>query len=443
MADYLPGLADLRLPAFHRVAQRFPSPTVADPAAAVASELARPAIAALLRPGQRAAIAVGSRGIAHLAELVAALVAGLRARGVEPFIVPAMGSHGGATAEGQRAVLAGYGVTETGIGAPIRADMATDLIGALTVDGDGYCPCAADATGAIPVYLDRAALREADLVIPVARIKPHTGFRGPVESGIAKMLCIGLGKHIGCARLHREGYGRFATLIPAAAALTLATGKIAFALAVVENAAEDTAWVEAVPAAEIARREPELLTHARTLMPRLLLDEIDVLVIDEIGKDISGTGMDPNVTGRGELGRPVDFVGPRIGRIVVLGLSAATKGNATGIGMADLITRRCADAVDRDATFTNVLTSGSLAGGKLPVSIPGDEAAILAAACCVPGVNVRDARIVWIRNTLRLGEIAVSANLLPTVTASNGLVDLGPFIRDPAVGMDGSNESPR
>ena len=427
MADYLPGLSDLRLPPFHRVAQRFPAPTVADLAAAVLAELERPEINALLRPGQRAVIAVGSRGIAHLADLVRALVAGLRARGVGPVIVPAMGSHGGATADGQRAVLAGYGVTEASVGAPILASMDAEVIGQLRADGDGYRACAADAPGAIPVHLDRHAL-QADLVIPVARVKPHTGFRGPVESGIAKMLCIGLGKHVGCAHLHREGYGRFAALIPAAAALSLATGKIPFALAVVENAAEETALVEAVSAAAIPTREPELLALARTLMPRLLLPEIDVLVIDEIGKDLSGTGMDPNVTGRGELGRPVDFSGPRIGRIVVLGLSAATKGNATGIGMADLITRRCADAINRDTTYTNVLTSGSLAGGKLPVSIPGDDAAaILAAANCVPGIDARDARIVRIRNTLHLGEIAVSANLLPTVAATAGLSDRGPF----------------
>ena len=428
MADYLPGLSDLRLPSFHRIGQRFPTPTIADPAAVVAAELAKPEIVARLRPGQRAAIAVGSRGIAHLADLVRALVAGLRAHGVEPFIVPAMGSHGGATAEGQRAVLTGYGVSEATIGAPIRASMEADIIGALIADGDGYRPCAGDAPNAIPVYLDRHAWHDADLVIPVARVKPHTGFRGPVESGIAKMLCIGLGKHVGCARLHREGYGRFAALIPAAAALTLATGKVPFALAVIENAAEDIAVIEAVAAAAIATREPELLVLARTLMPRLLLPEIDVLVIDEIGKDLSGTGMDPNITGRGELGQPSGFTGPRIGRIVVLGLSTATKGNATGIGLADLITRRCADAIDRDATATNVLTSGSLAGGKIPLSIPGDDAvAILAAASCLPGVAAHDARIVRIRSTLQLSEIAVSANLLPTVTAIAGLSDLGPF----------------
>jgi len=427
MADYLPGLSDLRLPRFHRVAQRFPAPTVGDPAAMVRAELAKPEISARLRPGQRAAIAVGSRGIAHLADLVRALAAGLQARGVKVCIVPAMGSHGGATAEGQRAVLAGYGVTESAVGAPIHTSMDAETIGALVAEGDGYRAAALDAADAIPVYLDRHCLRDTDLVIPIARVKPHTGFRGPVESGIAKMLCIGLGKHVGCARLHREGYGRFAALIPAAAAVTLATGKVPFALAVVENAAEDTALIEAVPVADIPTREPGLLVLARTLMPRLLLPAIDVLVIDEIGKEISGTGMDPNVTGRGELGRPADFSGPRIGRIVVLGLSAATRGNATGIGLADLITRRCADAVDRDATYTNVLTSGSLAGGRIPVSIPGDDAAILAAASCVPGVAAGDARIVRIRNTLHLGEIAVSANLLPTVAETPGMAERGPF----------------
>jgi hypothetical protein len=313
------------------------------------------------------------------------------------------------------------------VGAPIRSAMDADAIGALRWDGAGYVRAEPTAEGAIPIHLDRLAHREADLVIPIVRVKPHTGFRGPVESGIAKMLCIGLGKHIGCSLLHREGYARFAALIPAAAAVSLATGRIPFALAVIENADEATAHVEAVAGEDIPGREPELLIRARALMPRLLLPRIDVLVIDEIGKDISGTGMDPNVTGRGELGVPAGFDGPGIARIVVLGLSAATKGNATGIGLADVITRRCAEAIDREVTYTNVLTSGSLAGGRIPVSIPGDEAAILAAASCVPGVPARDARIVRIRSTLQLGEIAVSASLLPTVAATPALSDLGRF----------------
>ena len=258
-------------------------------------------------------------------------------------------------------------------------------------------------------------------------MKPHTGFRGPVESGICKMLAIGLAKHEGCARLHREGYDRFARLIPAAAGPLLASGRVPFAVAVVENAAERLALVEAVPAAQVLAREPALLDLARGLLPRLLLPRIDVLVVEEMGKDISGVGMDTNVTGRSEHGHLAGFTGPDIQRIVVLALTAATKGNATGIGLADLITERAFAAIDRTVTATNVLTSGSLPGGRIPVALPSDDEAILAAASCVPGVRAGDATIVRIRNTLRLGHIAVSENLLPVVRATAGCSVVGRF----------------
>jgi hypothetical protein len=258
-------------------------------------------------------------------------------------------------------------------------------------------------------------------------VKPHTGFRGSYESGIAKMLTIGLGKHDGCSRFHREGYPRFPTLIPAAARLVLATGKIACALAVVENAADAPALIEAVPVARIMEHEPRLLARAKELMPRLLPPEIDVLVVERFGKDISGVGMDPNVTGRGELGVPEGFHGPRIRRIVVLGLSEGAGGNATGIGMADVITEELFTAIDRAATATNVLTSGSLAGGRIPIAVPGADRAIRAAIACVPGVRPADVRLVRIRDTLHLAEIAVSENLLPIVRANPQMREHGAF----------------
>lgn len=427
MPGFVVGLDEVPLPSLRRVRQSFPSPTVADPAAAVAAELERPAIARRLRRGSRAALAVGSRGIHALAPMVAALVAGLRERGVEPVVVPSMGSHGSATPEGQRAVLARLGVDESSVGAPVISDLATRVVGWLRWDeaSGAYQPAAESADG-LPVHVARDAL-DADLVIPVARIKPHTGFRGEVESGICKMLAIGLGKHEGCSRLHREGYPRFPALLPAAARMVLGTGRIAFALAVVENADERTAHVEAVDGDDILAREPALLQQARSLMPRLLPREIDVLVVERFGKDISGVGMDPNVTGRAELGVPAGFDGPRIRRIVVLGLSAAAGGNATGIGMADLITEELFAGIDRVATATNVLTSGSLAGGRIPVAVPGADRAIRAALACVPGVKPQDARVVRIRDTLRLSEIAVSESLLPVVRADPAMQDLGPF----------------
>ena len=431
MSDYQPGLAAIPLPVMHHVRQDFPATSLPDVAAAVRAAVAAPDIAILLRPGLRVAVAVGSRGIAGLAIIVVTLVAVLKERGCQVVIVPAMGSHGGATPEGQLAVLANYGVTAASAGAPIISTMATTTVGALRWEGAAG-DYLSDPAGALPVPVASDALA-CDLIIPVARIKPHTGFRGVVESGVCKMLCVGLGKHAGCSRYHREGYERFAALMPAAAAAVLATGKIGFALAVVENAAEHTALVEAIPAARILAREPELLSAARAAMARLLLPSIDVLVVERIGKEISGTGMDPNVTGRSESGNLPGFTGPRIRRIVVLGLSPGTHGNATGIGLADVITERAFAAIDRRVTYTNILTSGSLEAGKLPVAMPDDESALRAALSCMPGLSPEDATVVRIRDTLHLRDIAVSANLLPVVRRTSGMTVVGPFAGFPSL----------
>jgi hypothetical protein len=408
-----------------RVRQQFPDDSISDVAAAVERQLDEPAVAKSLKSGQKAAIAVGSRGIANLPVLVRALADGLRKRKVASFLVPAMGSHGGGTAEGQREVLARYGVTEASAGVPIRSDMATEIIGGLTYDerSGKY----STSSGEIPIHVDRTAWREADVVIPVVRIKPHTGFRGRVESGICKMLAIGLSKHVGCAALHRQGYLRFSELIPSAAQVALNSGKIPFSLAVVENAYEKTMHVEVVPGTATMQREPELLKLAKTHMPRILLNRVDVLVVEEIGKDISGTGMDGNVVGRSELGRLPDFNGPEIRRIVVLGLSKKTHGNATGIGLADIITEQAFQAIDRNVTYTNVLTSGSLGGGKIPVALADEERAIAAAVNCVPGVDPAQAIIVRIKNTLHLSEIAVSTNAESAVRATPGMKIVGTF----------------
>jgi hypothetical protein len=430
MSDFQVGLSNIALPTMHHVRQEFPAPEVGDVAAAVRTALSAPEIAGLLKPGLRVALAVGSRGIAGLAAIVQALVAAVQARGCTVVILPTMGSHGGGTPDGQLGVLETYGVTPATMGVPIISTMATQVVGALRYD-EAAKRYVADPAGDLPVPVASDVLA-CDLVIPVARIKPHTGFRGEVESGICKMLCVGLGKHAGCSRYHREGYHRFAALMPAAAAVVLATGRVPFALAVVENAAEHTARVEAVPAARIMTREPELLKEARSLMARLLLPAIDVLVVERMGKDISGTGMDPNVTGRSESGELPGFTGPAIRRIVVLGLSEGTHGNACGIGLADLITERCYQQIDRRITYTNIMTSGSLEAGKFPVALPDEDSAIRAALSCMPGVDPAQATVVRIRDTLHLRDIAVSANLLPFVQHHPAMRVVGPFTGFPA-----------
>lgn len=417
----LPHLTGAVLPPLHRVHQRWPAHGLADVAAAVRSQLALPPIADRLQSGMRIAIAVGSRGIANLPVIVRTLVESLRERGCDPFIIPAMGSHGGATAEGQTAVLAKLGISAASAGCPVRSSMDTVRVGGLQWTGSTYADVGPTQLTDLELHADAIAMGDADAIVPVVRVKPHTGFRGSHESGICKMLCIGLGKHASCSRLHREGYGRFPLLIPAAGRAVLASGRIPFALAMIEDAADATAMIEAVPGEAILAREPALLERARALMPRLPFPEIDVLVIERIGKDISGTGMDPNITGRSELGPVPGFTGPRIHRIVVLGLTTAAGGNASGIGLADVITESCFQAIDRSATAINVLTSGSLHGGRLPVAVVGDDQAILAAAACVPGRALADARIVRIHSTLHLSELQVSPNLLAQVDADPGL----------------------
>lgn len=418
MADEMfPGLAGLKPPPMYRVRQTFERPALSDPVEVVAAEVGRADVLATLEGKTSVAIAVGSRGIAGIDRIVAALVAALRRAGIDPFVVPSMGSHGGATAEGQQAVLAHLGITESSVGAPIRSSMTTTQIGTVT-SPHGH---------EVPLFMDGLAL-EADAVIPVNRIKPHTGFKGPIESGLCKMLAIGLGKHDGAGTMHREGYGVFDRLILEAGRAIIGHGHVAFGLAIVENAYDETAVIEAIPAPAIVAREQQLLEAARRLMPRLLTARIDVLVVERFGKNISGIGMDANVTGRGELGLALPgFEGPTIERIVVLDLTDETAGNAHGIGLADVVTRRLYDRIDLRSTWVNSVTAGSLACGRIPPALDTDDEAIMAAASAVPGVSPEEARIVRIRDTLSLTEIAVTENLLDEMAGQPACEVAGPW----------------
>jgi hypothetical protein len=397
----------IALPRMFRVRQVFDAPRVADPAAAVADELARPGIRALVRPGARVAVAVGSRGIRGIDRIVRAAVDGLKAAGAAPFIVPAMGSHGGATAEGQRDLIGRYGVTEQAMGVPVMSSMATTVI--------------AETAGGVPIHFSSEALA-ADLVVPIARVKPHTDFRGRVESGLCKMLAIGLAKHAGCSRLHREGFPRFAELLPEVASRVLERANVGFGIAIVENACDETAHVEAVPAADFLRRDAELLVMAKRLMARIMLPSIDVLVVQEIGKDVSGAGMDPNIMGRTVKGPLAGYDGPEIKRIVVLGLTEATHGNAIGIGAADFTVEAVVGRIDREATYANSIAAGYPESGRIPIALADESEVLRAAIGCTPGVDIARPRIVRIRNTLDLGVIEVSEALLEDVRREPRLV---------------------
>ena len=320
----------------------------------------------------------------------------MREAGAEVFIVPAMGSHGGATAEGQLEVLASYGITPEAVGCEIRSGMATVELG--------------EVRPGVPVFLDRHAYDGADLVVPINRVKPHTDFTGEIESGLSKMIAIGLGKQRGADTFHRQGFATFHELIPAVAAFTLAHAPIPFGLALVENGHARLVRVEAVPAARILSRERELLVLAREAMARLPLAAIDVLVLDFIGKDISGLGIDSNVVGRyytGPTGVP-----PAIQRIVVRDLTPETEGNAVGIGMADVVLRQAVGRMDARKTYVNCITAKTPEGARVALTVDTDREALAVALACCLRVAPPDATIVRVRDTKHLDQFYVSAPAL-------------------------------
>ncbi len=373
-------------------------PSVDDPAAA--TQAALEPLRAQIQPGARIAVTAGSRGIHDLVPVVRAAVAWLAAAGADPFVVPAMGSHGGATADGQREMLAGLGVTPESVGCPIEATMDTVVVGKLD-----------DGT---PVHHDAIAAA-ADGVLVINRIKPHTDFHGPIESGLAKILAIGLGNHTGAATLHAGGIPSIGGNIEAAARAVVAQGKILGGLGILENALERTAAVEFVPADGIAgAAEHALLQRAGSLLGRLPFDELDVLVVDELGKDKSGAGMDTNVIGRCWVHGIPEFESPSIAAISVHSLSEASHGNASGLGLADVMPARILEQIDLQASYVNALTSGT--GGarrsRLPMVMEDDEVAVLAAITMCGRRDWTDLRLARIKDTLSPHELLVTPALL-------------------------------
>jgi hypothetical protein len=345
------------------------------------------------------AITGGSRGIANIARILKAIVDHLKGLDAKPFIVPAMGSHGGGTAHGQQSVLESYGITEQSCGCPIRAGMETVTI--------------CQAAEGFPVHIDRHAY-EADHVVLCGRIKPHTDFTGDIESGLMKMMLLGLGKHEGAKVYHRAFQDlTFAQIVRSVANIVLKQCHIAAGIAIVENSYDETALVEAIAPADIERREKELLVLAKKWMPRLPFDNVDILIIDEMGKNISGAGIDTNVVGRKKnRGRPSEDELPKIRRIIVRGLTKESHGNAVGIGIADFCTTRLLDQHDRQATWMNIITSGNLPAVKYPLHFDTDRELLDAALTTIGLIQPPDAKILWIKNTLQLAEVECSAAYL-------------------------------
>jgi hypothetical protein len=399
----------MQFPNLIRIRQHFPRPRVENLERTLEAELAASGVA--VPPGARIAIAVGSRGIANLARLVKTVVSWVKAQGGEPFLVPAMGSHGGATAEGQREVLEGYGVTEAAMGAPIRSSMEVVELPA------GELPT--------PLFHDRHAF-EADGTIIINRIKPHTDYHGRYESGLMKMLVIGLGKHRQALAMHSLGVYGLREVIPQAARQVLRHGNVLLGVGLVENAYDETQLVRALPAQDIPDCEPELLELARAAMPRLPVEALDVLVIDRFGKDISGVGLDTSIIGRLMIDGEPEPVGPRLKLIVVCDLTDASHGNACGLGLADLMVRRAYDKIDFAATYGNIFTSGFLLRGKTPIVVDTDRDALTYA---LRGAGVTDparARVARIVDTLQLGELLVSPAVLEETAHREDIEVVGP-----------------
>jgi hypothetical protein len=362
-----------------------------------------------LRAGERIALAVGSRGIANLDKIVRLVVGKLKAIGCRPFIVPAMGSHGGATSEGQVHVLAGRGITEGFVGAPVMATMEVRSLG----DADG-----------IPLFLDRFAA-DADGIVLINRIKPHTNFIGPTESGLLKMLAVGLGNQIGAEHYHRLSVVRSQyEIVSTAGRELLKRARVHFGVGVVENQAHETAIVRLAPAGQIEAVEIELLKKARTCIGTLPLDEIDLLIIDEMGKDISGECIDPNVVGRDVCAYGAKRPWPRVTRIFVRDLTAASEGSAVGIGQADFTVQRLVGKIDFKATAVNCLTSCCPEAGKIPLTYASDYEAVAAALVTLRPYAVDDVRIVHIKNTLELMTLRASEGCLRALR-TNPNVDIG------------------
>jgi len=388
-------LKDVPLPKMATISQSFPSDRLTDVAGALRKELNKSNIIERVRPGMRIAVAVGSRGLADLPVLVQGIVSELKRLGAKPFVIPAMGSHGGASAEGQEDVLANLGVTPESVGCPIVSSMEVVEIGRL-------------ANG-LPVYMDKQAY-EADGIVVLNRVKPHTAFRGNNESGIVKMLTIGLGKQKGAEACHAYSFKYMAEHIVLMAEQILATNKILFGIATVENAYDQISKVAAAAPEEFIELDRQLLVEAKANMASLPFKQIDVLVLDRIGKDISGDGMDPNITGR--YPTPYASGGPEIAKMVVLDLTERTHGNANGMGTADFATRRLVNKTNFSMTYANGLTSTVVGPTHMPTILECDQDALLAAIKTCNAKDQKQARIVRIADTLHLGKLQISEALV-------------------------------
>ncbi|WP_242834273.1 lactate racemase domain-containing protein [Clostridium pasteurianum] len=393
----------IQLPKFLKVRQNFKKDRIVD----IKNEVKEKVHSQLHNlKNKRIAVGVGSRGIANIDIITKTVIDSLKEAGARPFIVPAMGSHGGATEKGQKEILGSYGITEENMGVNIDLSMDTEIIGEYESD--------------LPVYVAKSALN-ADGIVIIPRIKPHTGFRGKVESGVCKMLCIGLGKQKGADSIHSKGFERFPELIPQIGCMIAKKTKVLFAVAIVENAYDEIYKIEIITKDEILdlKKEETLLKESRELMGKILIPKFDVLIIDEIGKNISGNGQDPNVTGLYFTGCVSG--GPEFKKCVIFDITKESHGNANGVGVSDIITRKLFDKINFIDMYTNCFTSTYMEPAKIPMVASTSEDAIKIAVKICNGVKNREYKIVWIKNTMELENIIVSEPLIEEVKSNSNL----------------------
>ncbi len=389
----------MEYPSVVRIRQKLDDPRVDDISGVVRNEIGKLDPGRTVNPGHSVAISVGSRGIANLDTIVRTTVEEMQSLGALPFIVPAMGSHGGGTAEGQAEVLARYGITKKTMGAPVRSSMDVVEIG--TTDFG------------MPVYFDKHA-SEADHVVVVNRIKPHTGFVGEIESGLMKMMLIGLGKHKGATVYHRAiVHQTFDKIVRVVGRMVRDKMPIAFGVGILENGFDETAQIVAVPAEAFEEAEKELLVKAKAWCPRLPFHEVDLLIIDEMGKEISGSGMDTNVIGRKRNDRVAMLdEEPQVRRIFVRDLTETTHGNAVGIGLADFTTDRLVEKIDFQTTYINAITGTHISVAAVPMHLPTDRDVLDAVLQTAGLIEPHDLKMMWIKNTLNLREVEISTAFL-------------------------------
>ena len=404
-------LGPITVPKVLKVRQIFERPSLDDIAGEIIRGMESCGALRNVKPGYKVAITAGSRGISNIPLILKTVVSCLKGAGCEPFLFPAMGSHGGATAEGQRRILEDMGITEDYVGAPIKSGMETVVAGI--------------APNGREVYMDKNAA-DADAVVVVNRVKPHVGFRGECESGLMKMITIGMGKQHGADSAHRLGYGQMAENIRAYAKLVIADKNILCAIGIIENAFHETAEIHVMRPDEIESREPELLKRAWALYPKLFFDKLDVLILDEIGKDISGTGFDTNVAGRYHT--PYASGGPDITRICALDITDKSHGNGNGLGILDFTTRRAYEKFDFEQSYPNSLTTTAPASVKIPMVLKNDIQCVKAAIKTCNTADISSVKLVRVKNTIKLNEIEVSEALSSYVNEHSNLEMLsGPY----------------